>query len=73
MLGVVRLTYTFISTNPFGYIMLLELFLVSLAFGFTFTWFSMNLFKPEDLDFVIFDSSQELQEVCWKGLRHGEK
>jgi hypothetical protein len=53
--------------------MLLELFLISLAFGFTFTWFSMNLLKPEDLDFVIFDSSQELQEVCWKGLRHGEK
>jgi len=53
--------------------MLLQLFLLSAVVGFTFAWFSMNLLKPEDLDFVIFDSNEELQEVCWKGLRHGEK
>ena len=71
--GVIRLTYHFIASNPFGCIMLLELLLISLTFGMAYGWLVFNLIDSKDSDFVIFESSAELQEACWSGLRHGDK
>lgn len=71
--GVIRLTYHFIDDSPFGHNMLMEIFLISLVFGMAYGWLVSNLIDSKDSDFVIFESSAELQEACWSGLRHGDK
>ena len=53
--------------------MLLEILLISLVFGTTFGWLAATAITPHDSGLVIFESDAELQEVCWSGLRHGEK
>jgi len=39
----------------------------------TYAWLVINLVDGHDSDLIIFESEAELQEVCWSGLRHGEK
>ena len=73
MHSVIGLTYHFIGRNPFVHIMLLEILLISLVFGTMYGWLAANVITPHDSGFVIFESDAELQEVCWSGLRHGEK
>ena len=73
MHSVIGLTYYNIGHDPLAHIMLLEIFLISLVFGMTYAWLVINLVDGHDSDFIIFESDKELQEVCWSGLRHGEK
>ena len=73
MHSVIGLTYHFIGRNPFAHIMLLEISIISLVFGMTYAWLAINLVDGHDSDLIIFESEEELQEVCWSGLRHGEK
>lgn len=50
--------------------MLLELFLLSFIFGFVAVWLS----TPSETDtVVIFESEEELYQICWEGLRKGQQ
>lgn len=46
-------------------------FLIAFALGFIVVWFSL----PDEVDssFIVFESEEELQQVCWEGLRKGVK
>ena len=50
--------------------MLLDLFLLAFVLGFITIWFSI----PSGTDtVVIFESDEELYELCWEGLRKGQQ
>jgi len=47
---------------------LLVWFLVGFISGFVLLWFAA--IDDSDTDFVIFESKEELEEMCWSGLRN---
>lgn len=46
-------------------------FLMGFVAGFVLLWFAA--IDDSDTDFVIFESQEELQEICWSGLRNHKK
>ena len=46
-------------------------FLAGFVAGFVLLHF--NTIDGSDTDFVIFESQEELQEICWSGLRNHKK
>ena len=47
---------------------LLVWFLVGFIAGFVLLWFAA--IDDSDTDFVIFESKEEFEEMCWSGLRN---
>lgn len=47
---------------------ILTWFLVGFIAGFVLLWFAA--IDDSDTDFVIFESEEELDEMCWSGLRN---
>tara|TARA_Y100001938_G_C8064848_1_gene419590 strand:+ start:638 stop:799 length:162 start_codon:yes stop_codon:yes gene_type:complete len=46
-------------------------FLIGFVAGFVLLHF--NTIDDNNTDFVIFESQEELQEICWSGLRNHKK
>ena len=50
--------------------MLLELFILSFILGYFTIWLNI---PPKTDSFIIFESEEELQKICWEGLRKGQQ